>query len=95
MSRKDQVYDKVIRELNVPKVVSMRQARLALLQYGILDQVQIVINNLEEPTKTAVQIEWDYSQTVERNKPFVELMLPLLGLDDAQSDQLFILAGTL
>jgi hypothetical protein len=79
----------------VPTVVTMRQARLALLSQGLLSNVDIAIAALPEPDKSAAQIEWEYSQTVERNRPFVMTLGAALGLDDAALDALFILAETL
>jgi len=78
-----------------PSVVTMRQARLALLQQGILHQVQLAIDSLPSPQKEAAQIEWDYSSEVHRNKPFVQLLGAALGLSEEQLDSLFALASTL
>ena len=79
----------------VPQSVSMRQARLALLNDGILGDVDIALASLPEPDKSEATIEWEYSQTVERNRPFVALLGAALGLNDTQLDDLFILAATL
>ena len=79
----------------VPRQVTMRQARLALLGAGKLAGVAVAIDSLPSPTKEAVQIEWEYSQTVERNRPFVIMLGTALGLSEEQLDQLFIQAATL
>lgn len=79
----------------VPKSVTMRQARLALLQAGLLGNVQTAIDSLASPQKEAAQIEWEYAQEVQRDKELVALLAPVLGLDDAQLDALFVLASTL
>lgn len=79
----------------VPQSVTMRQARLALLQAGLLAQVGAAIDQLPEPDRTAARIEWEYSQEVQRDKPFVQMLAPALGLDQAQLDALFIHAATL
>jgi hypothetical protein len=79
----------------VPSSVTMRQARLALLQSGLLANVTTAINSLPSPQKEAAQIEWEYSQEVQRNKPLVLALAPALGLNDAALDQLFITAATL
>lgn len=78
-----------------PSVVTMRQARLALLDQGLLSNVDAAIASLAEPQKSQVQIEWEYSQTVERERPFVVLLGSALGLSDAELDDLFMLAVTL
>lgn len=79
----------------VPKVVTMRQARLALLGAGLLDTVTTQIATLPSPQKEAATIEWEYSQEVHRNKELVGVLAPMLGLTGAQIDQLFIAAATL
>jgi hypothetical protein len=79
----------------VPQIVTMRQARLALLGAGKLALVEAAIEALPEPPKTAAKIEWEYSQEVHRNKPFVQMLAQGLGLTEAEIDQLFILASTL
>lgn len=79
----------------VPAAVTMRQARLALLSADKLAGVQTVINSLPEPQKTKAQIEWDYSQEVQRANGFVAVIGPALGLTEDQIDDLFILAATL
>jgi len=76
-------------------VVTMRQARLALLQQGLLASIQPAIDSLDEPHRSGANIEWEYSQEVERNRPFVELLSQALGLTDDDLDALFELAATL
>jgi hypothetical protein len=75
--------------------VTMRQARLALLEAGKLSTVQSAINSLAEPSKSRAQIEWDYSNEVHRNDSFVTTLGGALGMDDAALDALFAHAGTL
>ena len=79
----------------IPQVVTMRQARLALLQQGLLASIQPAIDSLDEPHRSGANIEWEYSQEVERNRPFVELLSQALGLTDEDLDALFTLAATL
>lgn len=81
--------------VQIPQVVTMRQARLALLSAGKLSQVDAVIDSLTEPHKSAARIEWDYSSEVQRNKPFVVQIGAALGLTGEQLDQLFIEASKL
>lgn len=80
-------------EVVVPSKVTMRQARLALLQAGLLDDVEALIASLEGPEGQAARIEWDYSSEVFRNKTFVISLGTQLGLDDEQLDALFITAS--
>jgi len=69
----------------------MRQARLALLQQGMLSQVESAVAGAGQ----AAQIEWEYSSTVERDKALVQAIAPALGLTETQLDDLFRLAATL
>ena len=79
----------------IPASVTMRQARLALLSAGLLDDVETAINALTSPQKEAARIEWDYSSEVQRHNGFVSTLAPMLGLDEAQLDALFVQAATL
>ncbi len=79
----------------VPPSVTMRQARLALLGAGLLDDIDAAINALPSPQKEAARIEWEYSQEVHRHNGFVSVLAPLLGLTEAQTDALFLVAGGL
>lgn len=79
----------------VPAIVSMRQARLALLAAGQLSAVDAAIASLPSPQKEAAQIEWDYSNTVERSMPLVASLATILGLDEAALDALFTTASKL
>ena len=79
----------------VPQSVTMRQARLALHAANLLSGVNAAIAAMDEPAKTAANIEWEYSNTVERNKPFVQQLGAALNLDSAALDALFIEAAKL
>lgn len=79
----------------VPASVTMRQARLALLGAGLLGSVQTAIDGLPSPQREAAQIEWDYSNELQRDNPFVALLAPALGLTSEQLDALFITAAGL
>lgn len=81
--------------LVAPKVVTMRQARLALLGAGLLQQVDQAISALPEPQQSAARIEWDYSSEVHRDRAFVQQLGQALGLSDEQLDTLFIQAAAL
>ena len=79
----------------VPRIVTMRQARLALLGAGKLAAVNAAINALPSPTKEAAMIEWEYSQEVNRQNGLVAQLAPLLGMTDADLDALFIAGAAL
>ena len=75
----------------VPEVVTRRQALLALLAAGKLDQIELAIQNAPR----AVQIAWEAAGTFERSNPLIEALAPQLGLTDADVDALFIQASKL
>ena len=83
--------------LPVPVItsVTMRQARLALLQQGLLTQVNNAVASMPGVQGDAVRIEWEFSSTVERNRPLVQSLSVSLGLTSQQLDDLFALAATL
>lgn len=65
--------------------VTMRQARLALHSAGLLSSVDAAIAALDEPARTAAQIEWEYGSVVERTSP----LIAILGQTEEQIDALF------
>lgn len=75
--------------------VTMRQARLALLQQNLLTQVNDAVASMPGAQGEAVRIEWEFSSTVERNRPLVQALAASLGLTSQELDDLFILAATL
>lgn len=75
----------------VPKSVTMRQARLALLGAGLLGAVETAITQ----AGAAAGIEWEYAQSVDRDYGLVPTMAAALGLTDAQLDALFVVAAAL
>jgi hypothetical protein len=79
------------RKATVPKVVTMRQARLALLASGLLETVESAITG----AGPAAKIEWEYAQEVQRAAGLVPAMATALGMTELQLDNLFILASTL
>lgn len=81
--------------VQIPQEVTMRQARLALLENGLLTNVQPAINSLPEPDRTKAQIEWEYSNALQRSNPFVAVLGTALGLSSQDLDDLFIQASTL
>jgi len=80
----------------VPAAVTMRQARLALNEAGLLDGVEAAIAGIQNPAeRRKAQIEWEYAQEVQRYHGLVPAMAAALGMTDAQLDSLFLLAETL
>ena len=89
------VWEAPVAALVVPTEITMRQARLALLDIGLLANVQTAINTLPEPAKTKAQIEWEYSNALQRDNPFVTTLGTALGLSSDDIDNLFITASRL
>ena len=79
------------RKSKVPTTISIRQAKLALLQAGLLDDVEAAIAQADR----AIQIEWEYAIEFKRDWPALLALQPILGLTDRQIDDLFVLASTL
>ena len=69
----------------VPQQVTIRQARLALLSAGLLDDVEMVIT----AAGRAAQLEWEYAAVVDRSNPVVAAVQQQKALTDAQIDDLF------
>lgn len=82
------------RAIAIPSQITPRQARLQLLASGLLDQVDAAIAAIEDPVaKAEVQIEWEYSATIDREHIWVGALGSALGLDSAALDVLFIAAS--
>jgi hypothetical protein len=79
----------------VPKSISMRQARLALLGAGLLAQVDAAIAAMPGVEGEAARIEWEYASEVRRDNPLFTAMAAQLGLSGEQLDDLFRTAATL
>jgi len=79
-----------------PGSVSMRQARLALLEENLLDAVETAILAISDPSQQkAAKIEWEYAMSVDRDSPFTQQLAYGLGLSSEQLDRLFIKASKL
>lgn len=76
-----------------PKEVTMRQARLALLEAGKLAAVTAAIAGMPGVAGDAARIEWEYSSVLKRSQPLVGAMSAVLGLSAAQVDALFLSAS--
>lgn len=87
------IRDKTPEELGdiIPQVVSMRQARLALLSADLLEAANSAVLALDE----AAQIEWEYALEVRRDHPLIIGIGAQLDLTEEQIDDLFIQASIL
>jgi hypothetical protein len=69
----------------------MRQARLALLEAGLLTQVSAAVQASGE----AAIIEWEYAQELRRAHPLTQQLSDALGITEQQLDTLFTRAAQL
>ena len=74
----------------IPQVITMRQARLQLLEVGLLDDVEALVA-LDRKS----QIEWEYASEVYKESPLIESVKGALNLTDAQIDNMFVEASKL
>jgi len=79
----------------VPRSVSRRQARLALLDAGLLASAEAAIVAMPSPLRERAKIDWDDAQTFDRDNPLLAQMAAALDLDDAALDALFVAAAAL
>ena len=79
----------------VPASVTMRQARLALLQAGHLAAVTAALAATPGMAGEAARIEWEYASTLERDSVLVQAFAAQLGLSGAALDALFTTAASL
>lgn len=80
----------------IPSVITMRQARLAMLSSGLLDKVEPAIATIEGADKKSIaEIEWQFSQSIERSAPWFSEITNAMGLTSEQVDSLFKQAGEL
>ena len=77
--------------IQVPQIVTIRQAKLALLQAGLLDDVDAAVAQADRAT----QIEWEYATEVRRGWQTLLTIQAELGLSGQQVDDLFIVAASL
>ena len=70
-------------ELKV-KSITPRQARLKLLEVGLLDELEAII-----ATNAAWKIEWEYATEVKRSSPLVDTVATQAGMTDEQIDIMF------
>jgi hypothetical protein len=74
----------------IPTSLTRRQAKLILLQYGLLDGVESIVTTLPR----AAQIEYADALYFERSNPLIQMVAQAASMTDAQLDEMFI-AGNL
>lgn len=75
----------------VPLAVSARQARLALLQAGLLPAVDAAVSTMG----AAARVTWEYAVEIRRDDALLASMAASLGLTESQVDALFVAAAAL
>ncbi|MBV2205887.1 MAG: hypothetical protein KUL87_10730 [Pseudomonas sp.] len=79
----------------VPQSVTMRQARQAMLNAGILSQVDSLIASMPGEEGESARIDWAYARDVKRDWPLIGALGPQLSLTEQQIDDLFIYAASI
>ncbi len=88
--------DPVELPVQVPKSVTKRQARQALIKNHMIDGVEAAINGISDPMKRELmRSEWNDSQVFERDRPALLELAGVLDLSSEQLDALFIQAAAL
>lgn len=86
----------IIPVIPVPEVVTRRQAKVALLQAGLLDDVEAAIAAIPDETERRIaQVDWADAQEVRRDWPLLVQMAAQIGLTPEQVDNLFRQAATI
>ena len=81
------------RKAAIPQVVTIRQAKRALLQIELLDDVEEVMASDSVPR--ALKIDWENATEVKREWVESSGLMQVLDMDDNKLDQLFTLAASL
>lgn len=78
-------YNKWVIKMEAIVSISMRQARLILYRYNLLDTINNVVNSLGEEAK----LTWEYSSVVEVNNPLVNTVCLQAGMTEEQIETMF------
>ena len=85
--------EEAARKAAIPKVVTIRQAKRALLAVELLDDVEAIMAS--DAINRAMKIDWENAIEVRREWVEQSGLMSALKMSDAQLDQLFALAATL
>jgi hypothetical protein len=75
----------------IPSTVTRFQALAVLAAGGYLDAVRTYINTLDQ--NNVQRLAWENAADWERSSPTLNALATMLGLSDAQVDELFIAAS--
>ena len=68
-----------------PKVLTPRQARLILLEYELLDDIEEIVK-----TNRAISIWWEYSLDIQRDDERLLEFASIAGITDEMLDNMFL-----
>lgn len=85
-----QTWELVANSIVVPESITPLQAKLQLLEIGLLDEVEAMVT-----ADKKVQLYWEYASTIERDNEILLSMANSLGLTSGQVDDMFIEASKL
>lgn len=85
-----------VNESGIPLAVAMWQARMILIQEGLMDGVLAALDGISDPIKRAQALaKFEYSPTVRRDDPLLDIIIPALGRSKEQIDAMFLAASKL
>jgi hypothetical protein len=76
----------------IPVSVTPKQARLALLDAGLLATVETAIGGMTGDDGIKARISWEWAMEIRRDDPLLVSLATTLGLSSEQIDQLFLAA---
>lgn len=79
----------------VPAVISMRQARAALILNGLDEAVDAAVRAIPGVDGKLALNDWERATELRRDHPLVQALTPALGLTSEQLDALFVQASKL
>ena len=72
----------------VPQTITPLQAKLQLLEIGLLDDVEVIVS-----ADRKIQLYWEYASVIERDNEILLMMAEQLGFTSNQLDDMFINAS--
>lgn len=84
-----------LRWLRVPRAVSARRGKLALIDAGHYQSVLSILESLPGDAGLKARVSWESAQEFNRLDPLVIMLLGQLGMTEAEGDELFIQAAQL
>ena len=79
----------------VPQVITARQGKLTLLDYGIYQNVIDYIASIPGEAGIRAKISWEAATEFNRNDPILATITQALNLTSGEIDQMFIHGATL